>query len=95
VEAGETGHQAVVREVEEETGLTVHPTRLLGTVRRDAPDGRVYVIADYLCEVSGAPEPHAATDAADARWVDAGDYRRLPLIPGLTEALDSWDALPR
>jgi 8-oxo-dGTP diphosphatase len=95
VEPGETDHEAVVREVEEETGLTVRPGRLVGRVSRAAPSGGVYDIADYACEVAGADVPRPGTDADDARWVTAADYAGLPLVHGLTEALTEWGQLPR
>jgi 8-oxo-dGTP diphosphatase len=94
VEPGETDHQAVVREVAEETGLRVRPGRLLGTVLRAAPSGATYLIADYACELIGSDRASSGTDADDARWVDAADYAELPLVAGLTEALADWGALP-
>src|ERR1044072_5365410 len=61
VEAGETLHQAVIREVQEETGLTIEPRELAG--HREAiktlPDGRVerhFVIMCFASRlVSGIP----------------------------------------
>jgi 8-oxo-dGTP diphosphatase len=94
VEPGESDHQAVVREVAEETGLRVRPGRLLGTVRRPAPSGATYLIADYACELIGPDRPRSGSDADDARWVDADDYAELPLVAGLTEALADWGVLP-
>jgi len=95
VDPGETDQQAVVREVAEETGLAVRPTRLLGRVRRPSGSGPVYEIADYVCELAGPASLRAGTDAIDARWVDARDYARLSLVAGLTEVLAEWDVLPR
>src|SRR5205085_10144430 len=64
IDPGETPEQALVREVQEETGLEVSVGRLLGTVERDAGES-VYAIADYECEfVSGTLR--AGTDADDA-----------------------------
>ncbi|MBO0849555.1 MAG: NUDIX domain-containing protein [Pseudonocardia sp.] len=94
VEPGESDHQAVIREVAEETGLRVRPGRLLGTVHRPAPSGATYLIADYACELIGPDQPSSGTDAADARWVDAHDYAELPVVAGLTETLADWGVLP-
>ncbi|GGW17155.1 DNA hydrolase [Streptomyces globisporus] len=71
VDAGETSLRAAVRELEEETGITV-PVDALGQVGAfDAPGrdprGR-YVTVAYTAAL---PEPVAPTpldDAADARW---------------------------
>jgi 8-oxo-dGTP diphosphatase len=73
IEVGEMITEAVIREVREETGLTVEPVELIELLDRIHRDGdRVryhYVIADYLCRVvSGTVR--AASDAAAARWVE-------------------------
>lgn len=89
VEPGESDSEAVVREVLEETGLTVVPGLLAGTVDRPGPGGAVYVIRDYLAEVSGGTLA-AGDDASDARWFAPEELARLPLTPGLMEALVEW-----
>jgi ADP-ribose pyrophosphatase YjhB (NUDIX family) len=105
VEPGETEHEAVVREIAEETGLTVRVLRLAGRVRRPAPGGRVYDIGDYLCEVAESDAadatdsdtgrtPVAGDDADDVRWVDAAEFARLPVVEGMEVVLREWDALP-
>jgi 8-oxo-dGTP diphosphatase len=93
IEAGETHHQAVAREVLEETGLRVECRRLLGTAELPGPDGAVIHVSDYLAEVTGG-ELAAGDDAADARWVGATDLDRLPLTKGLTGYLAAWGAYP-
>lgn len=94
VEPGETDHQAVCREVQEETGLVVRPVRLVGRVRIPAPSGDSYAIADYACELAGPSALTPGTDADDARWVTATDYAELTMVEGLTETLRRWDVLP-
>ncbi|GGS65155.1 hypothetical protein GCM10010156_25110 [Planobispora rosea] len=89
VEPGESDAEAVVREVREETGLTVAVGRLAGTVDRPAPGGAVYEIRDYLAEVTGGTLT-AGDDAAEARWFGPGELPRLPLVPGLLEVLSGW-----
>src|SRR3954452_19239223 len=84
VEPGETDEQAVVREVAEETGLTVTVGRLAGRVRI----GR-YDVADYVCTVVGGT-PVAASDATDIAWVDP---RTVPTTPSLVDILLSWCVL--
>ncbi len=89
VELGEGLLDAVVREVREETGLTVEPLELVelldrihfGGGRKDVCLGeRVryhYVIADYLCRVTGSPTGDhlkAASDADEVRWVDRSEW---------------------
>ena len=94
VEAGETDHQAVRREVAEETGLLVRPGRLVGRVALPAPGGGRYEVAAYACAPEGSEMLTPGTDAIDARWVNADDYASLPTVHGLTEALRAWGVLP-
>jgi 8-oxo-dGTP diphosphatase len=89
VEPGENDAAALVREMAEETGLTVQPGDLVGRVRR----GR-FEIADYRCRVVGGTLL-AGDDALDARWCDSATLLELPLVPLLLETLREWDALPR
>jgi 8-oxo-dGTP diphosphatase len=92
VEPGETDAQALVRELREETGLLVAPGPLVGSVQRPAGDGRVLDIRDYAAEVIGGLLA-AGDDAADARWVSAGEMELLPLTEGLAETLAAWGVL--
>jgi mutator protein MutT len=76
VEAGETLEEALVREIEEETGLVVKPREVLTVVDRIHRDnGRLqyhFVIIDYLCDyVSGAPQ--AASDAEAVAFVSRAE----------------------
>ena len=92
VEPGETDAEALVREMREETGLTVQAGRLLGSVRRPYSGGDVIDIRDYAATVIGGTLS-AGDDAADTRWVDAEDFASLPVTEGLAEILTSWGVL--
>lgn len=102
VEPGESEHAAIEREMLEETGLRIRVLRLVGRVHRAGLEGATYDIGDYLCEVVGPAggdpaawdTPTAGDDADDARWVDAREYSALPLVEGMREILEQWDALP-
>lgn len=96
VEPGESEHDAIEREMAEETGLRVRVVRLVGRVRRPAPDGSTFDIGDYLCELVDPDDaaPVAGDDADDARWVDVDEYAALPVVEGMREILEKWDALP-
>lgn len=82
VELGETLEEALVREVEEETGLRVRPREILTILDRiQKDDGRVvyhYVIVDYLCDfLSG--QPRAGSDAEDVAMASPDDLSRFDL----------------
>jgi ADP-ribose pyrophosphatase YjhB (NUDIX family) len=77
LELGESLSAGVVREVREETGLTVEPVELIELLDRIHREGeRVryhYVIADYLCWVTGG-DLKAASDAEAVRWVERAEW---------------------
>ena len=72
VEPGETLHDALVREVREETGVTVRPREVVlvfDRILREGPEVRYhYVIVDYLCDYVGGT-PRAGSDAEDVAFV--------------------------
>ena len=81
LELGESLEAGVVREVREETGLLVEPVELIELLdrihRENGGKGeRVryhYVIADYLCQVTGGALK-AASDADAVRWVQRAEW---------------------
>jgi 8-oxo-dGTP diphosphatase len=89
IEPGETDHQALVREVREETGLEVTAGPLVGAVDRAASGGRVLAIRDYVANITGGTLA-AGDDADDARWFSMRELHSLPLSTGLLEALNDW-----
>ena len=96
IEPGETDAEALVRELREETGLTVRPGRLAGRVTRPGGPGAVFDIRDYFATVADDPKTaalEAGDDAAEARWVDSADISELSLTDGLLEALTAWGVL--
>lgn len=86
VEAGETLADAVVREVEEETGLEAVCGPLLGWVER-IDDPHHFVILDFTVDVLEGRDPEAGDDAAEARWVPFSEISELNVVPGLIEFL--------
>jgi len=91
LELGETLREAVVREVREETGLTVAPGELLGVYDRLVRDehGRPryhYVLIDFLCrKISG--ELQAADDAEEVRWFSREELTEVSLAPDTQDVI--------
>ena len=85
VELGEPLVDAGGREVREETGLAIEPVELIELLDRIHREGeRVryhYVIADYLCRVTGGAI-QAASDADEVRWVERAEWNRPDSVMG-------------
>jgi 8-oxo-dGTP diphosphatase len=93
VEAGESDHDAVRREVREETGLQVDVLRSAGSVVLAAPAAADrYLVTDYLAVVTRgtSTDLRAGDDAAEARWVSESALLDMEVTPGLVRALRQW-----
>ncbi|HUR74763.1 MAG TPA: NUDIX domain-containing protein [Sporichthya sp.] len=93
VEADESDHEALRREVLEETGLVVAVGIRVGTVAIPGPNGVVYDIRDYAC-APVAGDLVAGDDASDARWVTRAQLMQLDTVEGLFNSLSGWGVLP-
>lgn len=93
LEVGETLQQGVLREVLEETGVTVAPAgvvEILDRIVRDEESGRVryhYVLIDFVCWVTGG-SLLVGSDADEVRWVDRSmldEYQVAPVTVRVIE----------
>ena len=77
VELGETLDEAVRRECLEETGVRVEPVALIELLdriyREEACIRYHFVIADYLCRITGG-QAVAGSDASAVRWVEREEW---------------------
>ena len=96
VEFGERLHDAVVREVREETGISVTIDALAGWAERtgDAPGPHHYVILDFFATPNGSTTLVPGDDADDARWVPLADVPSFDLVDGLRDFLVAAGTLP-
>jgi len=78
VDPGEISREAVVRELAEELGLVVRPTRRLGSIR--ILDSRHILVVWRVEHLSGEIRPHAP-EVADVRWVPL--HGIATITPGL------------
>ena len=86
---GETMEEAVRREVQEETGLSVDvgdPVWIGDIIDDSDPPAYHYAVVDFAAFVVGG-KLLAGDDEADVRWVDLDEVRRLPLTPTMFELL--------
>jgi ADP-ribose pyrophosphatase YjhB (NUDIX family) len=89
VEAGETLTEALVREIAEETGMTIEPVALAGhreVLLRD-DDKRVARHFVILCFAARwiAGEPKLNEELAEARWLRPAELEDLKTTEGLAE----------
>jgi 8-oxo-dGTP diphosphatase len=92
VEPGETLAEAVVRELEEETGLEGVCGELVGWVERIGA-GHHFVILDFRVTILDRREPVAGGDASEAGWVPLHEVAAMPLVEGLAEFLGEHEIL--
>jgi 8-oxo-dGTP diphosphatase len=89
VEAGETLHTALAREVLEETAVAMEPVALAGyreIITRDGDDrvARHFVVMAFACRWLGG-EPVVNEELAEARWMQPAEISGLATTDGLAE----------
>jgi ADP-ribose pyrophosphatase YjhB (NUDIX family) len=98
VEVGETLHEAVIREVREETALTVQPLALAGyreAIARDR-DGKVerhFVILPFAARWIAGEVVLLDEELAEARWLLPEELTGLKTTEGLAEIVRAAFAL--
>jgi 8-oxo-dGTP diphosphatase len=89
VELGERVTDAVVREIAEETRMSIEPLALAGfreTIVRDGDDRveRHFVILCFAARWR-AGEPDLNEELSEARWIEPAELAALPTTPGLAD----------
>lgn len=93
VEPGETLIEAIVREVGEETALTIEPVALAGYREVIGRDGsghvqRHFVVLPFAARWL-AGEPKLNAELAEARWLRPSALSGLPTTEGLAEIVSA------
>ena len=96
IEPGETPANAALREGWEETGLTVHLTRLVGVfggphyfVDYRNGDRASYVSSVFEATITGGHVRPQEAEVRELRFVDDAEARALEVAPWIPEVLDA------
>ena len=90
VECGETLQEAIVREIKEETGLSVKPVGLVGVralVRKS--DNLTDVYCTFICELESSPDSVSVqhSELEDVKWFSLNDIDNNPEIVDFTRTM--------
>lgn len=89
VEPGESMQQAVIREMREETGLTIEHPRLCGVKDWEEDDGSRFLVALYRADrFSGTL---CASDEGRVFWVERAEFARMNVIWNMKDVLRICD----
>lgn len=90
VEKGESFTDAVIREVFEETGLTIASPRLCGIKDWTNDDGSRYMVLLYKTDCFEGTL--TASEEGEVFWMELEDLKQLPLADGMETMLKLfWD----
>ena len=87
VEAGESFVDAVVREMKEETGLTVTDPKLVGIKQFPIKNGRYIVLLFKATKFRGTV---TSSDEGDMEWIDIDDLSKVNVVE---DFFDLWRVL--
>lgn len=85
VEPGESFVDSVIREMREETGLTIHNPRLCG-VKQFPIDGGRYVV--FLYETEDFSGELRSSGEGEMLWIEREDIKKMSAVEHLSELID-------
>ena len=89
VEPGESFSASVVREVREETGLTVESPKLVGVKSWTKKSGERYIVFLYTADrFSGELK---SSDEGEVYWIERGKLAEMELAPGFESMLPVFE----
>lgn len=90
IEEGKNFHDSVVREVQEETGLTIHKAHLVGIKHWPDQDGHRYMVLLYKAtDFSGEIR---SSEEGEVLWVNKVELASMNLAYDLLEVLKVMDS---
>ena len=92
IERGETAAEAIVRELQEETGLAGVCGPLIGWAELISDEAH-FVVLNFEVIIMDDGEPRAGSDAAEALWVPLDQVEEYRLTLGLAEFLAEHDII--
>lgn len=85
IEPGESFVESVIREVKEETGLTIKNPNLCGAKQFYTSEGYRYIVLLYKCRhFSGTLK---STKEGEVFWISTKEFSKYPLAEGMKEML--------
>jgi ADP-ribose pyrophosphatase YjhB (NUDIX family) len=91
VEPGESGPEAVAREVREETGLEIEVVEVIGIFASDygsENDDKSILDIAYRCRLLGSAELDVSDESGEARWFRLAEFPE-PAFEGERKALEA------
>ncbi|HFR3748476.1 TPA: 8-oxo-dGTP diphosphatase [Streptococcus suis] len=89
IEENEPFYDSVVREVYEETGLTIQNPQLVGTKHWPDKEGHRYIV--FLYKATAFTGQLLSTEEGEVRWVKKSDLPQMDLAYDLLEILKVMD----
>ncbi len=90
VEKEESFVQAVIREVYEETGLTIAEPRLCGVKQFQTEEEERYIV--FLFKTDQFSGTLVSSKEGEMKWIDRGSLDQLTLVEDFTELLKVFDS---
>ncbi len=84
VESGESFVDAVVREMKEETGLTIEKPKMVGIKQFPIEGGRYIVLLFEATQFTGEI---VSSEEGEMTWIDRAELANIPAVDDLTELL--------